>query len=549
MTDTPLSINPVRLGPLPIVRQVIEKLRIEDAFCAHVNHDSRDKIAVSQTLIIALMNVITERFPLYKMGQWAQQKGLIAAELADCFNDDRVGRALDRLFFADRAALTTEVVLNAIKAYGVQISRIHNDSTSVTLTGDYAEYEDVKSAKPAHGHNKDHRPDLKQLVFSLSVTDDGAVPVYFKVWDGNITDDSTHIRNWTALRCLVGHANFIYVADCKLCVKESMKFIHTEGGSFVTVMPETRQEISRFRQWLNDNTPQWQQALRLPNTRKKDDTPRIFLTYDSPFLSAEGYRIIWVKSLDKEAEDEQRRSSRIQRTEEQLTLLSNKTHSNKNRLEQKIAATLRENQSAEYFDWQIVTDVEESFKQQSVGRPTATTTFRKIQKEVYRLTWAQKIERIQYDARYDGIFPLITNRQEAAKQIIEYYKFQPYLEKRHEQLKNVYNVAPVFLKNPQRIEALLLLYFLSMLVCSLIERMVRKEMDKRQVESIPIYPENRPCKAPTADKLLELFADVRLQYICKGASVIQTVPDALTHIQRLVLGLMGMKPEEYFESG
>jgi hypothetical protein len=85
-------------------------------------------------------------------------------------------------------------------------------------------------------------------------------------------------------------------------------------------------------------------------------------------------------------------------------------------------------------------------------------------------------------------------------------------------------------------------------VCALIERTVRKEMEKRQISSIPIYPEGRPCKAPTADKLMDLFADVRLQHIYKGSKVIQTVPDNLTQTQRLVLGLIGLKPEVYFES-
>jgi len=528
MPDTPFSIRPVRLGSLPIIRQVVP---------------------VSETLVVALLNVVTERYPLYKMGEWALERGVISPEMAECFTDDRVGRALDRLFYADRAALTTQVVLNAIRVYDLEINRIHNDSTTVTLFGDYAQYEDTKAAKPKPGHNKDHRPDLKQLLFSLSVADDGAVPLYYKVWDGNITDDTTHIRNWTALRSLVGHANFIYVADCKLCVRETMQLIHTGGGSFVTVMPQTRLEIARFRQWLDDNTPQWQDALYLPNTRRKDGTPRVFWTYDSPFLSTEGYRIIWVKSLDKQQDDEKRRAARIQRTEDDLTPLSNQVHGNRNKLEKKVLATLRDNQTEEYYDWQIVRDVEESFKQQSPGRPTATTSFKKIETEVYRLTWCQKADRVQHDARYDGIFPLITNRHEPARQILEYYKYQPYLEKRHQQLKSVYNVAPVLLKNPQRIEALLLLYFLGMLVTALIERAVRKEMKEREIDSIPIYPEDRACKSPTADKLLDLFSDVRLQHICRGGRVIQTVPDALSQKQRLVLGLIGLEPESYFRDG
>lgn len=549
MNSNTLSIRPVRLGSLPILQQVIEKIGIREIFQTQVHHNSRDKIPVSRTLTIALLNVITERYPLYKMGEWAQTRNLVPEAMVEYFTDDRFGRALDRLFRADRAAIITSAVLNAIKMYDLQIHRIHNDSTSLTLFGNYLEYLDTDAAKPAYGHNKDHRPDLKQLVFSLSVADDGAVPLYFKAWDGNVSDDTTHIRNWSALRTLVGHADFIYVADCKLCVRETMQFIQSEGGSFVTVMPQTRQEITRFRNWLSESSPKWQKALSLPNTRKKDGMPRIFLTCDSPFLSSEGYRIIWVKSLDKKREDEEKRTDRIQRTDEELTVLSNQVHSNRNKLEQKVLSVLKMCHTGDYYDWQIVKDIEEVFKQQSPGRPTATTVFRKIEKETWRLTWCHKQKRIQWDAQYDGIFPLITNRQEPAKKILEYYKYQPYLEKRHEQLKSVYNVAPVFLKNPQRIEALLLLYFLGMLVTSLIERTVRKEMEKRDLTSLPIYPEQRPCKSPMADKLLGLFNDVRLQYICEGKRIVQTVPDNLTKTQLLVLEIVGIKPGKFFASG
>ena len=550
-TTTPLSIRYIRMGAVPIIQQVIDTLCIESIFRNYVKHDTRDKLPVSRVLASALCNVILERFPLYKMGHWAMQRGLVAEDMADCFNDDRIGRALDRLFTADRAALIGAVTIKAIKTFGIDTSKIHNDSTSIKLFGDYIGYEDVENAaKPARSQNsKDHRPDLKQVVFSLSVAGDGAVPLYFKVWDGNATDDTTHLSNWMSLRSLVGHAKFVYVADCKLCVKDTMQFIDTEGGSFVTVMPETRLEINRFQQWIQTSTPKWLEALRLSNTHDKDGPPRQFWTYDSPFLSAEGFRIIWIKSSAKQFEDEQRRTQRIERTEEVLAELSAKAHRNHDRLTKTVAAILKKYRTEAYFEYQIVNDVEETFKQQQRGRPTENTTFRKVETVTYRLSWCQKSDRIQYDARYDGIFPLITNQQNSAAEILKIYKYQPYLEKRHEQLKSVYNVAPVFLRNPQRIESLLLLYFLGMLITALIERKVRKEMENRNLPSIPIYPEGRPCKSPTADKLIGLFCDVRLQYICRGNNVLQIVPDEFTKLQALVLDLMGIKPVTFYKTG
>ena len=168
-TNTPLSIRYTRIGAVPIIQQVIDTLGIESVFRDHVKHDARDKLPVSRVLASALCNVILERYPLYKMGHWAIQRGLVAEELADCFNDDRIGRALDRLFNSDRAALIGAVTVKAIKTFGIDTSRMHNDSTSIRLFGDYTDYDDdVKAAKPAYSKNsKDHRPDLKQIVFLL----------------------------------------------------------------------------------------------------------------------------------------------------------------------------------------------------------------------------------------------------------------------------------------------------------------------------------------------------------------------------------------------
>jgi transposase len=50
------------------------------------------------------------------------------------------------------------------------------------------------------GYNKDHRPDLKQIVFGMNTTEDGHVPIVHQLFDGNRTDDTTHIDNWERLR-------------------------------------------------------------------------------------------------------------------------------------------------------------------------------------------------------------------------------------------------------------------------------------------------------------------------------------------------------------
>lgn len=549
MNKNSLKIRPIRLGAIPIINRYIDKLGIESLFEGIVPIDSRDKIPVSKTLSIILRNIILERHPLYKIGDWALNKNLIHASQSNCMTDDRIGRSLDRLFRSDRASLITKVVIKAIDVFDISLERVHNDSTSVTLSGEYDNYTNTKAAKPKRGVNKDFRPDLRQLVFNLTVSADGAVPLYFKVLDGNTTDDTTHIRNWMSLRNIFGKSDFTYVADSKLCVRESMIFIDTEGGKFVTLLPKTRAEIGRFRDWIQTHTPQWQETSNEINPRNKNLPRRVFWTFDSPFNSSEGFRIIWIKSSLKQIDDEQRRAGRIASCEDKLNEISKKKHLNKEKLKKAVESVLTYYRVKSYFDWNISVIVDEQYKQERRGRPDDNTKYRKIRKEYYQITWCQNAQKILFDSRYDGIFPLISNNtDECAATILKMYKFQPRLEKRFEQLKTVYNVAPMFLKNPQRIEALLTLYFFCLLITSLIERTVRQEMVKKDIRSIPLYPEARKCKLPTADKILHLFDDIRLQYIMSGNQIVQTVEDQFSDVQQQVLKLLAIKPKTFFSA-
>ena len=159
-----------------------------------------------------------------------------------------MGRCLDRLFDCDIASLTLSVVAHAVREFDVELDELHNDSTTVTFHGAYEEAaeETTRRGKPTPaitwGHNKDHRPDLKQLLFILTVARDGGVPVQFRVQSGNVADDPTHRDTWDLLCQLTGRRDFLYVADCKLATAENMAYLHQHGGRFLSVLPRTRGE-------------------------------------------------------------------------------------------------------------------------------------------------------------------------------------------------------------------------------------------------------------------------------------------------------------------
>ena len=135
----------------------------------------------------------------------------------------------------------------------------------------------------------------------------------------------------------------------------------------------------------------------------------------------------------------------------------------------------------------------------------------------FDLTCRVDHDRLAEEARCDGIFPLITNVVALSeRELLLAYKQQPRIETRFAQLKTDFVVAPVYLKEASRIQALLCVYFFALLVESLLERELRRAMEREGIESLPLYPEGRACRRPTARRVIDLFEDVQRHELAAG---------------------------------
>jgi hypothetical protein len=109
--------------------------------------------------------------------------------------------------------------------------------------------------------------------------------------------------------------------------------------------------------------------------------------------------------------------------------------------------------------------------------------------------------RLQAEAHTDGVFGLVTSLKDTPSvEVLQMYKYQPYLEKRFSLLKSEYGVTPMFLKKPRRVVALLHVYFIAMMLSALLERQVRLGMRQRNIATLPILPEHRPTATPTTPR-------------------------------------------------
>jgi transposase len=554
------TLTSYRVSALPVLDRFLRRLRLEEFLQGHLPHeDRRARVTTVTALLVLLKNLLISREPLYGVGQWAARHdpgllGLTAARLP-ALNDDRVGRSLDRLFDANIPALALAVVAHAVREFGVELDELHNDSTTITFHGDYESAENERTLRGrlrlavTHGHNKDHRPDLKQLLYILTVSRDGAVPVQFRVESGNATDDRSHQQTWELLCKLTGRRDFLYVADCKLATAENMAHLHQHGGRFLTVLPRSRAEDAAFRAVVRAGQARWQ-ALH----ERRDDEGQVidrFAVHEPEATTAEGYRLIWLHSARKAEQDALARHQRLERAVTALAELRAKLTSPRTRyrehakVAQAVDAILRAGEAEGFIAVAIEQRTTETYRQERRGRPGPDTRYVRRQATRFDLSWQLDHDRLAQEARCDGVFPLVTNvATMSALELLLAYKHQPMIEKRFSQLKTDFVVAPVFLKEVSRVQALLCVYFFALLVESLLERELRRAMERAGAESLPLYPEGRSCRRPTARRVIDLFEDVQRHELTAEGQTAVVFTTELTCLQSRVLRLLGM-PRAY----
>jgi len=490
------TLSSSTVGALPILNRIIQRMKLEEFLRAYLpREDGRTRVSTARGILVLVKNILISRQPIYGVGEWAARYapdllGLSGVEVG-LLNDDRMGRCLEKLFDCE------------------------------------------------HG----------SLVLAL-VAQDGAVPVYFTAASGNVTDDTTHRRTWDVLCELVGRRDFLYVADSKLATRVNLSHIHRNGGRFISVLPRTRKEDGDFRKRMLREQVTWQSLLE-----KTDEAGNVLdriSVCGEPSVTAEGYRLLWYHSTRKAELDAAARADAIERALGQLAELREKLRSPRTRYQQKAKVHKAVDeifQSCGVRRWILVRieEVEqESYRQEKPGRPAKQTRYVKRVKRRFDLAYEIDAVKLAEDRATDGIFPLVTNVDAMSElEVLQHYKKQPLLEKRFSQLKTDFEVAPVYLKEVRRIQALLCVYFFVLLAEALLERELRQAMEREGIEALPMYPEGRPCRCPTARRLIDLFEPVQRHTLAVGKKTPVIMVTELSRLQRRLLKLLGLPAKDY----
>ena len=198
---------PRRLSYLPVVMDILRKSGLFSIIDKAVYHDPRSKVSTSECVAVILCGVFVGHHDLWRMADRLTPFDMLTVmrnpkfDLA-LFTEERLAKALDDLYAANLDNLMTTIAIRTIEAFRLAVDYLGFDTTSLVLFGaheneDFGSMGDDSAPSPpviTYGYSKDHRSDLKQILFGSLVTHDGGVPLYGKAIDGNRSDNESAAR-------------------------------------------------------------------------------------------------------------------------------------------------------------------------------------------------------------------------------------------------------------------------------------------------------------------------------------------------------------------
>lgn len=186
----PDNLTYTEVGHLPIVKQFAKQINLVDTINTMVA--SQMQLPPGQAVLAMVLDTLSGRTPLYRLKEFFHEKDtelLLGSEVApELFCDYNLGRVLDKIFDTGTQAIFSQLSQNAVQRFGIDSRKVHFDTTSISVYGDYTLTEEP--FKITYGHSKDHRPDLKQMVVGAVINDKGC-PICCAMWPGNTTDVKT----------------------------------------------------------------------------------------------------------------------------------------------------------------------------------------------------------------------------------------------------------------------------------------------------------------------------------------------------------------------
>jgi len=529
-----IAVQQIRpLAHLPLVLGVLRRLEVATVVDGLIPPHREHVLATGRGVEALVLAILDGDHALYKVGQRLDERGMLDLLQPGLprasLHDYRLGHILDALFATNLNKVFSAIALKALKVYAIPTPWLHQDTTTIALYGAYAdEATTPRAPRPAYGHSKDGRDDLKQVLLRLGVSGDGGIPLRLGVRDGNRSDSvetPVAIEECLALG-LEGMRGI--VADSKAYSRRTLGVCLEHGIDLVTLVPRTcaiRQELEAWGR----QQPALPLLVEKPG-RTQDEAPRHW--HGQSVL-----RHVEVEYRDGRVAQHELRFVVVHSS--QLAQQQTHTYASAQEKEAQAVADHRQRVQARWFAcvpdaaaaiaeyegrgqgrrgrrprpwryhtvcYRIVAETRRTHRARR-GRPAKTEP--PPTESGYRLVMeVETLRNLEEDNGWTVLATTVRAEIGTDAEILQAYQEQhTTVEPGFRWIKNPAAIAPVWLEKPERIAALAMLTVVGLLVYSIIQRQVRLYLHTHR----PQVPGNKGMTAtPTAAVVLALFAHVAL---------------------------------------
>jgi len=543
------------IGPLVLTTPVLQRLGFREIVNHHCPVAEQADLDHGLMADLVTQSRLSDPGALYDLVGWAERYAIPElypeVERAEQLNDDRAGRMLD-VIYDQRALIWGDLVANAAHVYKVDWHRLHADTMAMTFAGLFADQpteERIPHLEPGYNPQGEWIQQLK--LFALA-TGDGGLPVWFDALDGGAGDSTTYAPQFAAFCEHARLSNFlpleevILIGDRKMPTEENQLTWLRLGLGYIG--PVTMQD--RHRQMLRELLAAGQKWEQLPYVaqRDADKDPKERTVYRGLGYTVEvtdpedpthtwSVRHLYIHSSALAGREAVRRQNEMRTIEAELQRIQGLVNKYDYKTPEIIARRVqkkafKKRRAQKYFTIEIVNHPD---------RPEAPLELR----------YTMDTEKVQHEAELEGVYLLVAGGKAATLSdggILAEWKGQHKVERCFRLVNQVFLVAPLFLKTPRRIAALVFLIMVGALVAGLIERQVRRALAKLQQPIQGLMPEGRDTLRPSVERLLKAFADYSLvQVKDHQGQVVESRFARLNPVQEQILKVLGVpRPAEIF---
>lgn len=560
-----MEISSERIDDIPVIVQWLKQMEIAKCIDQKLKepHGNHQGLSYGQLSVLLLTYMITQSdHRLCAVELWVQRHQTIL-ELSTGWSigekdttDDRLARVVEELGKQSEARLEIEVKLgrHLIHAYELPTDVVRTDTTSFSVNHTPGDSQEENLLR--YGYSKDKRPDLLQYRQLLATLDPMGMPLISATLEGNGVDDPLYFPTWEKMVKVIGHKNFVFIADCKAGSIATRAQIAANGGIYCVPVPMSGQHPQYLKQWVL-NPPAEIQSIHLP--RQDEEEPAVGKGFEVELGKFwfneetnkwvrwhERYLVVYSPSLA--ASIIRGQQQRINSAQTALNKLAAKPSEDPQALAHKVENILERYRVKDFFHTTITEQIIQQTRHVGRGRPSKNSPTESITSTCLQLHIQLQDAAIQQAQTLAGWRLYVTNAPIAQLSLslaVMYYRDEWLLERGFHRFKRGSLPAlPIYFQNTDRIIGLMFLLNIALRVFTLMEFVVRQALVETQQSLAGLYDGNpkRKTDRPSTEKMLKAFCNLTL-YFLPDSTIFITPINAL---QKQILSLMKM-PESLYQ--